>query len=80
MTLTDGSASSNQPGNDFNMVSSTVQFSKDESIQTVHITIVKDGLYEEEETFRVALRHDRSGLIGEPAVATVTIKNNDRKW
>ena len=76
----DGTASSNQPGNDYNFLSTTVQFAVDASVAYVDINIVKDGLFEEDEQFTVELSSNGPNEeITDPSTATVIIKSDDCK-
>ncbi|HLN78896.1 MAG TPA: Calx-beta domain-containing protein, partial [Nocardioidaceae bacterium] len=72
----DLSPASAQAGKDYTANSGTVTFMPGETSKSVPITISKDGLTEQAETFQVKLDAPTNATPGPQTVATVTILSN----
>ncbi|PYK97616.1 MAG: hypothetical protein DME19_15725, partial [Verrucomicrobia bacterium] len=66
-------------GLDYTAQSGTLTFGPQETVKTITIPILDDGLVEGDETFQVTLSNPTSGVIlGAPSTAVVTIQDNER--
>lgn len=74
-TTSDGSATA---GADYTTTAQTVSFASGETQKTITVPIFDDSIQENAETFSVTLsKPSTNAAIGDPAVATVTISDND---
>ena len=70
-----GSATS--PG-DYNAAAGTLTFAPGETAKSFNIAIIDDNAKESTETFNIVLSNASNATLGTPAVATVSILDNDR--
>jgi len=71
-----GSASS--PG-DYTAIAGVITFAPGEQSKNVSVFVTDDGVKESNETFSVVLSDPTNATLGNPASATVTIFDNDKK-
>ena len=71
---------------DFQVITTELNFSQNVSMQTIEVTIVDDGLLEEDEEFQLILVNelanadDNHRIILMPDKTNVTILDNDSKY
>jgi hypothetical protein len=79
LTVTVSTLAGTATSDDFLPVTGTLSFAPGQSTRTFSVTVIDDPLEENAETFEVRLSAPVNALLGSPAVATVTIVDDDRR-
>jgi hypothetical protein len=66
-------------GSDYTATSGTLTFNPGVTVQTIHIPIVNDTLFEPDETLTVNLDSPHRAVLANPQQTVLTIRNDDPK-